>query len=454
MIELFVGFTWLQDMIDRAFIDYHSNATILEPGTWFNQMPYPCYTVDNFLQMIQHVMPLCLSISFVYSVAMLSQTIVLEKELRLNEMMKIMGLSNAVHMHAWFITYFIQFSVITSIVTCILHYGKILTHSDPLLIFAMLEVFSVATICFSFMVSAMYSRAKLAAACAGILYFLSYVPCMYISIKEDVGMETVPWIVKMFASFLSTSAFGIVSKYIAFYENEGTGLQWRNMHQSPLEGDSFNCSAGIKIMLFDCVLYWLLACYIENVNPKYGVALPLSYPFKRFYWIGNLLRRKPKLSHAESEQALLINNTGQKRTGRKKCLLEQEPPSLAIGVSIQNLTKIYEDSKVAVDNLSVNFYENQISSFLGHNGAGKTTIISCLTGIRSCIFLDTIIWSINFLILGLFQPSSGHALIYNKDIRTDSEEIRKNLGYCPQYNVREYSNLLGGPKYTLNKTLY
>ena len=77
------GFVWLQDLIDRAIIDYHSNATILEPGTYLNQMPYPCYMIDNFLQMIQHVMPLCLSISFIYSVSMLTQTIVYEKELRL-----------------------------------------------------------------------------------------------------------------------------------------------------------------------------------------------------------------------------------------------------------------------------------------------------------------------------------------------------------------------------------
>ena len=26
------GFTWLQDLIERAFIDYHSNRTIIEPG--------------------------------------------------------------------------------------------------------------------------------------------------------------------------------------------------------------------------------------------------------------------------------------------------------------------------------------------------------------------------------------------------------------------------------------
>jgi ATP-binding cassette subfamily A (ABC1) protein 3 len=35
---------------------------------------------------------------------------------------------------------------------------------------------------------------------------------------------------------------------------------------------------------------------------------------------------------------------------------------------------------VAVDNLSLNIYNDQIFVLLGHNGAGKTTTISMLTG--------------------------------------------------------------------------
>lgn len=54
--------------------------------------------------------------------------------------------------------------------------------------------------------------------------------------------------------------------------------------------------------------------------------------------------------------------------------MEEEPSHLKLGVSIQNLMKVYRDGmKVAVDGLTLNFYEGQITSFLGHNGAGKTT---------------------------------------------------------------------------------
>jgi len=218
---------------------------------------------------------------------------------------------------------------------------------------------------------------------------------------------------------LSTSAFGMASKYIAFYENDGAGIQWHNMDKSPLESDQYTCYACVKVMILDCFLYWILAWYIENVNPSYGIPLKWYYPFRLSYWLGNdktarlqdiqssssdnrwckWFSRNPRvqISCAEPNQAKLIqqtlknktnNNINTKRhkknspkkatsastscnpnrTKKSVYLFEQEPLNLRVGVSIHNLTKKYSDSKLAVDNLSINFYENQITSFLGHNG--------------------------------------------------------------------------------------
>lgn len=54
--------------------------------------------------------------------------------------------------------------------------------------------------------------------------------------------------------------------------------------------------------------------------------------------------------------------------------IEPEPSHLVLGVAIHDLVKIYKTGdKLAVNHLSLKFYEGQITSFLGHNGAGKTT---------------------------------------------------------------------------------
>lgn len=72
-------------------------------------------------------------------------------------------------------------------------------------------------------------------------------------------------------------------------------------------------------------------------------------------------------------------------------------------------------NKLAVDDLTVNFYEGQITSFLGHNGAGKTTTMSILCG--------------------LYAPTNGTAFVHGQDIRSDMDLVRENLGMCPQHNV-------------------
>lgn len=95
-------------------------------------------------------------------------------------------------------------------------------------------VFAVVTIVFCFLISVFFSKAKLASACGGIIYFLTYLPYVFISIREEAGNVNVPGKEKMAASLLSTSAFGLGARYFAIYEEEGVGVQWSNLGKSPV----------------------------------------------------------------------------------------------------------------------------------------------------------------------------------------------------------------------------
>ncbi|KAL3242105.1 hypothetical protein MRX96_021472 [Rhipicephalus microplus] len=423
------GFVWLQDILERAMVNVYTGRDVTEPGTYIHQFPYPCYIQDQFLFMIEHVMPLCMAISWVYSVAMLVQNVVYEKEKRLKEVMKTMGLNNAVHWLAWFITSFIQMTITAAVLTALLKYGRVLTYSNPLIFFLVLEIFVIANIAFSFLVSVLYSKAKLAAACAGIIYFLTYVPYMYIAVREEAAHNNIPAWLKSLASLLSTTAFGLGAKYFAFYEEVGVGVQWANIGISPLEDDTFSLAHVALMMLIDAFIYSLLVWYIENVHPgSYGLPRPWYFPLTHSYWFGGgrhdleygslryfwrkLLRKHAAhLSVTEEEQACAMEG----RTADAG-FFEPDPSELPLGVCIDNLVKIYKDGKkLAVNKLSLNLYEGQITSFLGHNGAGKTTTMSILTG--------------------LFPPTSGYATIYGHDIRTEMDVIRQSMGMCPQHNV-------------------
>ncbi|CAG0915031.1 unnamed protein product [Notodromas monacha] len=253
----------------------------------------------------------------------------------------------------------------------------------------------------SFLLSCFFSRANLAAAAGGILFFVTYLPYPFMIVWDHSVLD---W-QRFIGSALSNVAFGFGCDVLAEWEELGVGAHWHNLFQSP---DPFNTelSLGSQILALwvDAMLYFLAAVYIEGVFPgRYGVPLPWWYPFSLSYWSGDFVGKDNKF---DAEPA---------SPGNRK-VNESDPVGLTKGVEMINLRKVYDDyDKIAVDNLNLSFYENQITAFLGHNGAGKTTTISILTG--------------------LLQPTAGTAKIYGQDIRTEMDSIRKSMGVCPQHNV-------------------
>ena len=79
-------------------------------------------------------------------------------------------------------------------------------------------------------------------------------------------------------------------------------------------------------------------------------------------------------------------------------------------LKIQGLRKEYGDF-VAVDTVNVKMYDGQVFALLGHNGAGKSTTISMLTG--------------------LIGRTKGEATVYGKNLFEDIDEVREFMGVCP-----------------------
>jgi ABC-2 type transport system ATP-binding protein len=81
-------------------------------------------------------------------------------------------------------------------------------------------------------------------------------------------------------------------------------------------------------------------------------------------------------------------------------------------VQIKNLTKRYDDGKLALKDLSVEFMRGEIIALLGPNGAGKTSLIS--------------------IICGLTTISDGRVTVDGFDIQLDYREARSLIGLVPQ----------------------
>ena len=100
----FVNDIFLQDVLEHAIISEQSGRALEDlPGMSLQQFPYPCSIDDRFILAISRTFPLFMTLSWIYSSAMIIKSIVYEKERRLKETMRVMGLGNGVHWVSWFI---------------------------------------------------------------------------------------------------------------------------------------------------------------------------------------------------------------------------------------------------------------------------------------------------------------------------------------------------------------
>ncbi|XP_021342260.1 ATP-binding cassette sub-family A member 7-like isoform X2 [Mizuhopecten yessoensis] len=400
------GFSYIQDMVDHAIIRLQTD-TKQDTGIMLQMFPYPCYVEDKFVNAISRSLPLFLVLAWVLTVAMICKNVVYEKEKRLKEVMKIMGLGNLVHWVAWFINAFVVMFITILLLVLLVKGGKVLEFSDPSVLIFFFTVFAISTIMQCFLISVFFSRANLAACCAGFIYFVLYLP-YNLSIQWEDQMTGGH---KFLGSLSSGVAFGFGCSYIARYEEQAIGIQWYNLAETPTVDDEFNMLFCIIMMLVDSVIYAMFVWYIEAVFPgDFGIPRKWYFPIQKSYWCGTAG------AHSVDGMAYAIGESTLELNGSSVRTMEKEPTHRRLGVAIRKLKKVYaQGKKVAVDGLTMNFYEGQITSFLGHNGAGKTTTMSILTG--------------------LFPPTEGTAFIYGKDIRTDIDEIRQSIGMCPQHNV-------------------
>ena len=89
-------------------------------------------------------------------------------------------------------------------------------------------------------------------------------------------------------------------------------------------------------------------------------------------------------------------------------------------VRVNHLVKTFGPDKIAVNDVSLDLYENQITSLLGPNGSGKTTTFNCLIG----IYKQT---------SGTIKIESDDGIEY--DTRTNIDQLRKLMGYCQQHDI-------------------
>uniref|UniRef100_A0A8C1XA90 ATP binding cassette subfamily A member 5 n=1 Tax=Cyprinus carpio TaxID=7962 RepID=A0A8C1XA90_CYPCA len=207
-----------------------------------------------------------------------------------------------------------------------------------------------------------------------------------------------------FVIFLLIFLYGISS--VVYLEAQGDGAVFSSLGSGP------HALYVPMVMLFlDCILYLLLAIYLDQVLPgEFGTRRSVLYFLQPSYWS----KRYVKVSSVYEGE---VNGTPVNDESVEAVSPEFRGKEV---IRICNIRKIYreEDTKVeALRGLTFDIYEGQITALLGHSGAGKSTLMNILCGI--C------------------PPTEGTATIYGSHVAEIAEraEMKQLVGICPQLNI-------------------
>ena len=362
------------------------------------------------------------------------------------------------HFSGWFITSTLVLTLSVILMTVTLTSGQILRSSNPIIVFVLLESFAIATISLSFAISTLFDKAKLAAACAGIIYFLLYLPFIYM----DMNQDKMGYTVKMAASISSTTAFGLACSFLGELERLGSGLQWSNLRSAALSCDGFTFMDCLGMLWIDTIFYAVFTWYVEKIRPgEYGMRYPWYFPLMYSYWFpkarkgpsknnavsygsnssssssssSNKYKRKDQTHSSGNVYDDDLDEPGNITTTGNPTIYEGDdertplissatvakaPDGDVYGIYVSDLTKVYEGSCFtgdfqALHSLSFEAKRNAITILLGHNGAGKSTTISILTG--------------------LYEATTGEAYVNGYSVNSQMDQVREALGICPQQNI-------------------
>uniref|UniRef100_A0A8C3FVZ7 ABC transporter domain-containing protein n=1 Tax=Chrysemys picta bellii TaxID=8478 RepID=A0A8C3FVZ7_CHRPI len=375
------GFLSLQSSIDAAIIETTTNHSVWEEMKSISGVRMGSSSIIPSITLEHGFIFFTVAMSFSPFMHFLSISLTREKR-KLKALMKTMGLQDAAFWLSWSLLYTVCVLIMASLLTAV---------TLPYL-----------QIHFCFMLSSLLKKPKVTSSVGFILTFFS--TCLSFITLVTKLPAPLEWALGLLCPFAFITG---ISK-ILHLEKYGIGFYFSNMME-----ESYAVFTAYVLLIFDSVLYMLLAIYFDKVLPdKYGMKYPPLFCLKPSYWCKSRRGYAGKRPETEQNHERIFNDS-------------MEPvPSEFDGkeaIRLNNIKKTYKTKNKKIEalrGLFLNIYEGQITALLGHSGAGKTTLLNILSG--------------------LSQPSDGSATIYKYKLSEmeDLEEIRALFGVCPQFNVQ------------------
>eukprot|EP00026_Physarum_polycephalum_P001937 Phypoly_transcript_01940.p1 GENE.Phypoly_transcript_01940~~Phypoly_transcript_01940.p1 ORF type:complete len:991 (+),score=123.87 Phypoly_transcript_01940:334-2973(+) len=359
-----------------------------------------------------------------------------DREKKLRQGLTMMGMKELSYWSHWFLTQAI-FSAVSSLLVVIVGLISRLsffTNTNFMVLFFAFWCYGMSSFAVAFIMST-FAKTPVKANGFAVMFFLIFLglDVMFIHGLHSIGyhslnMPFIGFILSLLPSYdfaQICSDIQIRSGYVQNTTNgewiKGPGYKWDDLHLSAfslnLREQSRTTSDAFGYMFLAMFIWSMLAWYIDNVRPgEQGSRKKAYFFFVPQYW-GFGAKSPPNVAIYKHNMKKLSSVL----PDMDKDLLHEHQATMAMaqsqkpGIVILKLSKTYEGGARALDNLTVSCEAGNVLCLLGHNGAGKTTAISLMTG--------------------LYEATSGDALIFGDSVVYEMDSIRKVMGVCPQHDI-------------------
>ena len=407
------GFVGVQVLVQRFLRESHAllSGSAADGSSYLDSteemikwqlFPFPAYGYSSsealeFLSNFQFVLLFC----FATTVALTIGRIVSEREQKLREYLRMMGMYDISYYVAWLVALGLTWFLIALGVTSV-SFVYAFNYSNFGLVLLFNYLFGLASMSFSFFISSLCTRERLGAISGAFVYFI---------VQAAKAPDFSPSSTFMAVSLLPPSAYVMGIRTMFFLESTAVGVTSSTL-TTPVVGYSMSMCMGM--LAVDIVFWWLLYYFVEQTNPFLtGYRRKWNFLFTRAYWreVAGLQTHAPHASTPGETELVAVGDKFE--VVRAPALLAMEAAGECI--SVRSLKKKFGKSFYAVNGLDLTMYRDEIFCLLGHNGAGKTTTFSMLTG--------------------MLAPSSGSIEAFGMKIPKDMGDLRKSLGVCPQHSA-------------------
>uniref|UniRef100_T1JE66 ABC transporter domain-containing protein n=1 Tax=Strigamia maritima TaxID=126957 RepID=T1JE66_STRMM len=181
-IYQYTSFATIQHAIAIRVIEKRSGNSQLQTNydLTLQAFPYPAYLpVNPYTSILITVLPLFITLSYIFTVPITVRLIVREKEIGIKELMKLMGIATWIQWFGWFVSTFIIMALSAIIIVALLcatnsEGAAVLDKSAPELVYVVLLFYIAASICLCFFISTLFNKPTVAAAITVMLWLVSF----------------------------------------------------------------------------------------------------------------------------------------------------------------------------------------------------------------------------------------------------------------------------------------